>query len=60
MRASDIRQQFISYFEPLRRIIRSSASLVSADGRGLRFVHTGVVPFNRPWLVPAIIASIHE
>ncbi|MDB4915704.1 MAG: Alanine-tRNA ligase, eukaryota/bacteria [Gemmatimonadetes bacterium] len=50
MRASEIRQRFLSFFADQQHVIRPSASLVPADDPTLLFVNAGMVPFKKVFL----------
>ncbi|MEP7087986.1 MAG: alanine--tRNA ligase, partial [Gemmatimonadota bacterium] len=50
MRASEIRQRFLSYFERNAHAVRPSSSLVPADDPTLLFTNAGMVQFKRIFL----------
>ena len=50
MRASEIRQRFLSYFERNGHAVRPSSSLVPADDPTLLFTNAGMVQFKRIFL----------
>src|SRR5919204_3177828 len=50
MRASEIRQQFLSYFERQQHTIRPSSSLLPADDPTLLFTNAGMVQFKKIFL----------
>src|ERR671926_1601255 len=47
MRASEIRQRFVSYFERQQHAARPSSSLVPADDPTLLFTNAGMVQFKK-------------
>jgi alanyl-tRNA synthetase len=50
MRASEIRQRFLAYFERNAHAVRPSSSLVPADDPTLLFTNAGMVQFKRIFL----------
>jgi alanyl-tRNA synthetase len=50
MRASEIRQRFVSYFERQQHAVRPSSSLVPGDDPTLLFTNAGMVQFKRIFL----------
>src|ERR671926_574885 len=50
MRASEIRQRFVSYFERQQHAVRPSSSLVPADDPTLLFTNAGMVQFKKIFL----------
>jgi len=50
MRASEIRQRFLAYFERNAHVVRPSSSLVPADDPTLLFTNAGMVQFKRVFL----------
>ncbi|HXY31723.1 MAG TPA: alanine--tRNA ligase [Gemmatimonadaceae bacterium] len=50
MRAADIRQRFLSYFERQGHAVRPSSSLVPADDPTLLFTNAGMVQFKKIFL----------
>ncbi|HVE78193.1 MAG TPA: alanine--tRNA ligase [Gemmatimonadaceae bacterium] len=50
MRASDIRQRFLAYFERQRHAVRPSSSLVPGDDPTLLFTNAGMVQFKKIFL----------